>query len=95
MLAKYRLNTTKYVLKWPKKHQSAKIKQKKPYPHCPTHPPRAYPLCQINNIPNKDNLPVFFKPFPYRAKIVSSGKSLPFKLAGTIRHNWELCCLTH
>ena len=40
----YMLNITKYLYRWPKKHQKdPKFKKKNIYPHCPTHSPLAYP----------------------------------------------------
>ena len=38
-MARYMLNMTKYVLKWPKNLKKYQNLTKYPYPHCPTPPP--------------------------------------------------------
>ena len=48
IIARYRLNNTKYVLKWSeKKRQQVPKFNKKPYPHCPT-PPGLIHIFEIN-----------------------------------------------
>ena len=51
-MARYRINTTKYLLKWPKNHQKVPKFNKKPYPHCPP-PPGLIHILEIINIHNK------------------------------------------
>ena len=55
IMVRYRLDSTKYVIKESKKHQKVPKSYKKLYPHCLTPPPlRLIHFFKINNIHLKE-----------------------------------------